>query len=170
MDEVSASPEQRRLLLSMAALGLAAIIALPLSVTEARRLAPILVFATPVLLVLHGRLQDRPWEVRVGAGLLLALLVLVLLPPMGVDPGPVAILAPAVLLAGPVVAVVTVGLPLREVDLAAGGAFLISATIAVISGFAAAGTTGASGLILGVALVGFTAVAFRLGKVEDSSR
>lgn len=151
----------RRLLLVSAVFGMAAIVALPLTAT-AGGLARLLVFATPIVVALNGLLRQRRVLVQVGVGVTLALLVLLALAFAGVDAGPFGLLAPAVLLVGPVVAVAAVGLPLREVDVGAAAGFLLAGTIAVIAGFAAAATPGATTLILGVAAVGLTVVAYRL--------
>lgn len=160
----------RRLLLLATMFGMAAIVALPLTAAASPAVAAVLSLATPVVLLLSGRLRGNRGLVIAGGALLGLLIALLGADLMGLSLGPLAGVVVLVVLAGPVVAVVAVGLPLREVDLAAGGAFLISASIAVISGFAAAGNNGATGLILGVALVGFAAVAFRLGQTADRSR
>jgi hypothetical protein len=76
----------------------------------------------------------------------------------------------AVLLAGPVVSVVAIGMPLREADLVAGAAFLGGGTIAVIAGFATASVAGATSLVLGVGLVSLAAVAYRIGRREEPSQ
>lgn len=150
------------LLLPATVFGMAAIIALPLSATAAARLVPLLVFATPIVLVLAGRMRARPGLVASGAVLAVLLLAIALLARSGVELGAVANLAPFVLLVGPVVAVIAVGLPLRERDLGAAAGFLLSGTIAVIAGFAVAGTPGAATLVVGVGLVGCAIVAVRL--------
>jgi len=155
---------ERRLLLPASLFGMAAILALPLSATPAGWTAPVLVFATPITLVLVGMLHRHRGVVLTGGALALALLVLALTAVSGADAGVFGNLAPLVLLVGPVVAVIAVGRPLREVDLVAAAGFLISATIAVIAGFAAAQTPGAAGLVLGVGLLGFTIVAARIGR------
>ena len=161
--------EDRRLLLVASVFGLAAVVALPLTAAAGPAVAAVLSLATPVVLLLSGILRGQRWLLLAG-GVLLVLLVGILGADLaGVSVGPIAVLVVAVVLAGPVVAVVAVGLPLREADMVAGGAFLISATIAVISGFAAAGAAGATSLIVGVALVGFTIVALRLGRRTPAS-
>jgi len=160
---------ERRLLLPASLFGMAAILALPLSATPIGRIVPVLVFATPITLVLVGMLHRHRAVVLTGAALALALLVLALAVASGVDPGVLGNLAPLVLLVGPVVAVIAVGRPLREVDVVAAAGFLISATIAVIAGFAAAQTPGAAGLVLGVGLLGFTIVAARIGRRAPTS-
>ncbi|MFO7961261.1 MAG: hypothetical protein R6U94_09970 [Nitriliruptoraceae bacterium] len=166
-----AGPEyDHRVLLLATAVAMAAIVALPLTAAADPAVAAALSLATPVVLLLAGRLRGQRWMVLVGTALLVALAGLLAADLAGVGIGPLAGLVVAVVLVGPVVAVLAVGLPLREVDMVAGGAFLITATIAVISGFAAAGTTGATALILGVALVGFTAVAFRLGRTAPDEQ
>lgn len=162
--------DDRRLLLLATVFGLAAVVALPLTAAAGPAVAAALSLATPVVLLLAGVLRGQRWLLLAGGVLLVVLVGILGADLAGLSVGPIAGLVVAVVLAGPVVAVVAVGLPLREADLVAGGAFLISATIAVISGFAAAGATGATGLIIGVALVGFATVAFRLGQVEDRPR
>lgn len=150
------------LLLAATVVGMAAIIALPLSATAGAWLAPLLVFATPIVLVLAGRMRAQPGLAVAGAVLAVLLLVLAILARADVDVGAVANLAPFVLLVGPVVAVIAVGLPLRDRDVVAAAGFLLSGTIAVIAGFAAAGTPGAALLVVGVGLVGCAIVAARL--------
>ena len=157
--------EDRRLLLVASVFGLLAVIALPLTAAAGPAVAAVLSLATPIVLLLAGVLRGQQWLLTAGGVLLVVLLGILGADLAGVGVGPIAGLVVAVVLAGPVVAVVAVGLPLRETDLVAGGAFLISATIAVISGFAAAGAAGATSLIVGVALVGFTIVALRLGRL-----
>ncbi len=166
MTEGPAPSQDRRLLLVATVFGLAAVVALPLTAATGPAIAALLSPATGVVLLLSGLLRGQQWLVTSGAVLLVLLLGILGADLVGVSVGPVAGLVVAVVLAGPVVAVVAVGLPLRERDLVAGGAFLISATIAVISGFAAAGAAGATSLIVGVALAGFTIVAFRLGRAD----
>ena len=164
MEQARPTDQQRRLLLPAALFGMTAIVALPLSATPAGRTAPLLVFATPITLVLIGMLRRQRALIATGAGVALVLLALAVLRSAGLEVGVLGNLAPLVLLVGPVVAVIAVGLPLRELDLVAAGGFLISGTIAVIAGFAAAQTSGAAGLIVGVGLIGFTIVVARLGQ------
>ncbi len=169
MEQPRPTDHERRLLLPASLFGMAAILALPLSATPIGRIVPVLVFATPITLVLVGMLHRHRAVVLTGTALALALLVLALAVASGVDPGVLGNLAPLVLLVGPVVAVIAVGRPLREVDVVAAAGFLISATIAVIAGFAAAQTPGAAGLVLGVGLLGFTIVAARIGRRAPTS-
>jgi hypothetical protein len=146
-----------RLLLLASIAGLAAIIALPLSVTLPG--ATLLVFAVPLTLAAVARLQGRPWLIN------LATLLLVLIgAAMFVDLPLLRLIAAGTLLAGPIIAVVTVGSPLRDADPIAAAAFLLSGTIAVIGGFSAAGAsrTGASAIAIGVALTGITVIGMRL--------
>jgi len=149
-------------LLAATVFGMAAIVALPLSATAGAWLVPLLVFATPIVLVLAGRMRAQPALVAAGGALAVALLAIALLTRSGIEVGVIANLAPLVLLVGPVVAVIAVGLPLRERDLIAAAGFLLSGTIAVIAGFSAAGTPGAAALVVGVGLVGCAIVAVRL--------
>ncbi|MFO7779169.1 MAG: hypothetical protein R6V28_12515 [Nitriliruptoraceae bacterium] len=151
-----------RLLLPATVFGMAAIVALPLSATAGAWLVPLLVFATPIVLVLAGRMRAQPGLVAAGAALALLLLAIALLTRSGIEVGLLANLGPFVLLVGPVVAVIAVGLPLRDRDLVAAAGFLLSGTIAVIAGFAVAGTPGAAVLVIGVGLVGCAIVAVRL--------
>jgi hypothetical protein len=150
------------LLLLATFFGMAAIIALPLSATAGAWLVPLLVFATPILLVLAGRMRAQPGLVAAGAVLAVLLLAIAVVARSGIEVGAVANLAPLVLLVGPVVAVLAVGLPLRERDLGAAAGFLLSGTIAVIAGFAVASTPGAATLVVGVGIVGCAIVALRL--------
>lgn len=170
MPEPSPDGPPARLLLPAAVFGMAAIIALPLSATEGAWLVPLLVFATPIVLVLAGRIRAQPGLVASGAALALLLLAIAVLGWSGVEVGVIANLAPFVLLVGPVVAVIAVGLPLRDRDLVAAAGFLLSGTIAVIAGFAVAGTPGAATLVIGVGIVGCAIVAVRLrsGRVANS--
>lgn len=162
MPEPSPAGPPTRLLLPAAVFGMAAIIALPLSATAGARLAPLLVFATPIVLILAGRMRAQPGLVASGAVLALLLVAIALLTRLGIELGVVANLAPFVLLIGPIVAVIAVGLPLRDRDLIAAAGFLLSGTIAVIAGFAVAGTPGAATLVVGVGLFGCAIVAVRL--------
>ncbi|MFO7961522.1 MAG: hypothetical protein R6U94_11305 [Nitriliruptoraceae bacterium] len=155
-----------RLLLPATVFGMAAIVALPLSATPGAWVVPLLVFATPVVLVLAGRMRAQPGLVAAGAVLAVLLLGIALLTRSGIEVGVIANLAPFVLLVGPVVAVIAVGLPLRERDLVAAAGFLLSGTIAVIAGFAVAGTPGAAALVVGVGLLGCAIVAVRLWSVR----
>lgn len=170
MEQPRPTDHERRLLLPASLFGMAAILALPLSATPAGWLAPVLVFATPITLVLVGMLHRHRGVVVAGAALAVALLVLAVATVSGTDAGVVGNLAPLVLLIGPVVAVIAVGRPLREIDVVAAAGFLISATIAVIAGFAAAQVPGAAGLVLGVGLLGFAIVAARLGRRAPSTQ
>lgn len=145
---------------------MAAIVALPLSATAGAWVVPLLVFATPVVLVLAGRMRAQPGLVAAGAALAVLLLAIALLTRSGIEVGVIANLGPFVLLVGPVVAVIAVGLPLRERDLVAAAGFLLSGTIAVIAGFAVAGTPGAAALVVGVGLLGCAIVAVRLWSVR----
>jgi hypothetical protein len=158
----------RRLLLAGSLFGMLAIVALPLTQTAGAAVAIPLVFATPVVLVLSGAMRRSPGLLWSGAGLALVLLGLLAATWSGVGVGPVGTLAPLVLLAGPAVAVVAIGLPLREVDLIAGAAFLGGGTIAVIAGFAAAAVAGATSLVLGVGLVSLAAVTYRIGRAPSA--
>ncbi len=153
-----------RLLLAGALFGMLAIVALPLTQTAGAAVAIPLVFATPIVLVLAGAMRRSPTLLWIGAGLAVVLLGLLALTRAGVGVGPVGTLAPLVLLAGPAVAVIAIGLPLRQADLVAGAAFLGGGTIAVIAGFAAAAVAGATSLVLGVGLVSFATVAYRIGR------
>jgi len=154
----------RRLLLAGALFGMLAIMALPLTQTAGAAVAVPLVFATPVVLVLSGAMRGSRPLLGVGAGIALVLLALLVLTEAGVSVGGAGVVAPLVLLAGPVVAAVAIGMPLRQADLVAGGAFLAGGTIAVIAGFAAASVAGATSLVLGVGLVSFATVAYRIGR------
>lgn len=170
MEQPRPTDHERRLLLPASLFGMAAILALPLSATPAGGIVPVLVFATPITLVLVGMLHHHRGVIIAGAVLALVLLVLAMAAVSGVETGLLANLAPLVLLVGPVIAVIAVGRPLREVDVVAAAGFLISATIAVIAGFAAAQTPGAAGLVLGVGLLGFTIVAARIGRRDPAGR
>lgn len=146
----------RRMLLLASLAGLGAVITLPLSAVAPAAVVP-LVFSLPLLLVVVARMRDLTWLFAAALGLMVLLV-------LGVAPGPALlnVVPTAVVLIGPIVAVVVVGAPLREVDVPAAGGFLISATIAVIAGFASRGLAGAAWLIVGVAAIGLAVVGFRL--------
>lgn len=169
MEPTPANPPDRRLLLAGALFGMLAIVALPLTQTAGAAVAVPLVFATPIVLVLAGSMRRSPALLWSGAGLAVVLLGLLAATWSGVGVGPVGSLAPLVLLAGPAVAVVAIGLPLRQADLIAGAAFLGGGTIAVIAGFASASVAGATALVLGVGLVSLAAVAYRIGRHEGTT-
>ncbi|MFU8839885.1 MAG: hypothetical protein ACNA8R_04100 [Nitriliruptoraceae bacterium] len=170
MEPTTERPPDRRLLLTGALFGMLAIIALPLTQTAGVAVAIPLVFATPIVLVLAGAMRRSPALLWVGAGLAAVLLTLLALTWFGVGVGPVGTLAPLVLLAGPAIAVIAIGLPLRHADLVAGAAFLGGGTIAVIAGFAAATVAGATSLVVGVGLVSFATVAYRIGRRPPPER
>jgi hypothetical protein len=146
-----------RLLLLASLAGMGAVVVFPLAMMAPLAVVAPLLFALPLLLVVIARMRGLPW-LRTTALLLMVVVALVLVPGIEV-PGvvPVALIA-----LGPIVAVVTVGAPLREVDVPAAAGFLLSGTIAVIAGFAAQGTPGAAWLVVGVAAVGLSVVAGRL--------
>lgn len=164
MEPPRPTDHERRLLVPASLFGMAAILALPLSATPVGWIVPVLVFATPITLVLVGMLHRHRGVVIAGAALAVVLLALALAVAGGTDPGVLGNLAPLVLLVGPVVAVIAVGRPLRELDVVAAAGFLICATIAVIAGFAAAQTPGAAGLVVALGLLGCAIVAVRLGR------
>lgn len=149
----------RRLLLLASIAGMAAIVALPLTRTGLLGVAPVLVFALPVMLAFVGRMRGTPWLTALAFVLLVVLAATLLLPL-----GPLGLLLPATILAGPPVAVIAVGIPLREVDISAAAWFLLTGLAAVIGGFAAAEVRGSTLMVVGIALIGVTAVAFRIGR------
>lgn len=146
----------RRLLLAATVAGMAAIVALPLSLMAPRSVA-VSIFATPLVLALVARLRGLPWLLNV-AFVLLALVGAALF----LQFEPLSILAVIVLFAGPLVGVVAVGLPLREVDIVAAGAFLLTGTVAVVAGFATVEVAGSALLVVGIATLGVIVVAARL--------
>lgn len=150
----------RRLLLLSAAAGMGAIVALPLSITVAWSTI-VLIFSVPLVLALVGKLRARPPLIVAGI-VVLAVVGAVLLLPIEF----LGYLALVVLLAGPVVAIVLVGPPLREVDQVAAAAFLMGGTIAVITGFTTSGVsaTGSAVAVVGVAVVSLAIVASRLAR------
>jgi hypothetical protein len=156
-----AAEHDLRLLRSAALAGLVAIAALPLSVTLPG--GRLLVFATPLCLGIVGRMHARPWLLNVAV--LLAVLVgaAVL-----VDLPFVRAVAVGTILAGPILAVVAVGRPLRETDHLAAAAFLLGGTIAVIAGFsvAAVGRVEASSVVIGVVLGAAVVIGARLRPAE----
>lgn len=162
MKQRAPDAQETQLLLIAAALGLAAIIALPLSASAAPQFAAALVFATPLLMITLGRLNKQRWLSRVGIVLTVLLIVVVvsLILEIAVPGG--QLLALAVLFTGPVVAAVGVGVPLRERDVAASAAFLLSATIAVVFGFTGANTPGAGVLVIAIVAIGWLLVQWRL--------
>jgi hypothetical protein len=133
-----------------------AVIVLPLSAVAPAAVVP-LVFSLPLLLAVVARMRAMPWLLN-AAFLLLVLTALGVAPVLGV----LNVVPAAVILVGPIVAVVVVGAPLREVDVIAAAGFLLSGTVAVIGGFAAGGIPGAGWLVAGVALVGLAVVSARL--------
>jgi len=151
-----------QLLLLATALGLAAIIALPLSASAAPQFAAALVFATPLLLITLGRLNGQRWLSLLGIVLTVLLVVVVVSGIAGMSLPGGRFLAVAVLFAGPVVAAVGVGVPLRDRDIVASAAFLLPATIAVVFGFIGANTPGAGVLVVGIVVVGWLLVRHRL--------
>lgn len=150
-------PYDRRLLLLASLAGMGAVVVLPLSAVAPAAVVP-LVFSLPLLLAVVARMRAMPWLLNV-AFVLLALTALGVAPVAGV----LNVVPAAVILIGPIVAVVVVGAPLREVDVIAAAGFLLSGTVAVIGGFAAGGLPGAGWLVAGVSLVGLAVVGARLG-------
>ncbi len=154
-----AEPDRRTLLLAAIA-GMAAIVALPLSVTAAWLVAP-LIFSVPLLLALSGKLRAQPMLIGIAAGLLVLLGATFLL-----NVEVLGLAAVVVLLAGPILAVLLVGPPLRDLDQIAAGAFLLGGTIAVVAGFTTAGISRqGSAIVVGVvAVVSLTVVSSRLAR------
>ena len=162
MEQQVPGVQANRLLLVAVALGLAAIIALPLSASAAPQFAAALVFATPLLLLTLGRLNGQRWLSRIGAVLTALLVVVVVAGVAGANLPGGQFFAVAVLFAGPVVAAVGVGVALRDRDLAASAAFLLSATIAVMFGFIGANLPWAGGIVIGIVVAGWLLVKRRL--------
>lgn len=162
MEQRVPNAQEDQLLLLATALGLAAIIALPLSAGAAPQFAAALVFATPLLLITLGRLKAQRWLSRLGVVLTVLLVVVVIFGVTGLSLPGGQFLAVAVLFTGPVVAAVGVGVPLRARDLVASAAFLLSATIAVVFGFIGANTPGAGVLVVGIVVAGWLLVNRRL--------
>lgn len=162
MQRRDANTQETQLLLVAVALGFAAIIALPLSASAVPQAAAALVFATPLLLITLGRLNGEAWLARLGAVVFVVLIVVLILGFAGMPLPGGQWLAVAVLFAGPVVAAVGVGMPLRARDIVASAAFLLSATIAVVFGFIAANTPAAGFLVVGIVVVGWLLVQRRL--------
>lgn len=154
--------EETKLLLIAAALGLAAIIALPLSASTAPQVAAGLVFATPLLLITLGRMRGQTWLLRLGVGVTVVLVGVVVTGVLGVGFAGTQLFAVAVLFAGPVVAAVGVGVALRNRDTGAYAAFLLSATIAVVFGFIGANTPGAGVLVVAIVVAGWLLTRMRL--------
>jgi hypothetical protein len=154
--DTTTGPYDRRLLLLASLAGMGAVIVLPLSAVAPAAVVP-LVFSLPLLLGVIARMRALPWLLNVAS-------VLLVLTALGVAPvlGVLNVVPAAVILVGPIVAVVVVGAPLREVDVVAAGGFLLSGTIAVIGGFAAGALPGAAWLVVGVALIGLVVVGVRL--------
>jgi hypothetical protein len=145
-----------RLLLLASLAGMGAVIVLPLSAVAPVAVLP-LVFSLPLLLAVVARMRGLNW-LRNTAIVLLILVGLALVPGYDV----LNVVPAAVVLIGPIVAVVLVGAPLRDVDVAAAAGFLISGTIAVIAGFATRGVPGSAWLVVGVAALGLVVVGVRL--------
>lgn len=161
--QVPETPDKPLLLLATA-LGLAAIIALPLTASTTPQFAAALVFATPLLLIVLGRLNAQRWQSVLGISLSVLLVVIVIAGIANVALPGGQFLAVAVLFAGPVVAAVGVGVPLRNRDVAASAAFLLSATIAVVFGFIGASAPFAGLLVIGVVVAGWLVVHWRLDR------
>lgn len=164
MPEPATDPIDRTLLLLTAVVGMAAIIALPLSVT-APGLAVLLVFSVPLLLALAGKQRAQPMLIVIGGVLLLAVTAAI-----AVQSGIVTLVPVIALFAGPILAVLLVGIPLRTLDVPAAAAFLIGGTIAVVAGFATAGIDrGASAaMVIGVGVVALAITAARLRRLGDA--
>lgn len=158
MEQRVPNTQDDQLLLLAAALGLAAIIALPLSASAAPQFAAALVFATPLLLITLGRLRAQRWLSLLGVVLTVLLVVVVVSGIIGLSLLGGQLFAVAVLFAGPVIAAVGVGVPLRDRDIVASAAFLLSATIAVVFGFIGANTPGAGLLVVGIVVAGWLLV------------
>ena len=155
-----------RLLMLASILGMGAVILMPMTAVGRNGMSehPVtryalwsLFFALPLLLMVVARLRGHRWLMLGGA----ALLVLTGIATVSA-PGPLAVVPPLIVLAGPVAAVILVGAPLRDVDVPAAAGFLMSASIAVIGGFAAAAAPGAAWLVIGVAVAGLVTVGYRL--------
>jgi len=142
----------------MAVAGMAAVIALPLAVS-APRLGILLALALPLLVALAARMRGSTSGLA-AAFVLLSVIGLGLVFPV---PGFAHVVVAAIPV-GAVVAVVVVGTALRAADTIAAAGFLLAAAIAVIAGLGTARTAGSAALTLGVALVGLTVVAYRLGR------
>lgn len=149
-------PYDRRLLLIASVLGMGAIIAMPMSAAAPATLS-VLVFCLPVMLGVIARMRRSTPLLRI-AFVLLLLVALALIPGFGV----LGVVAAGVVVLGPVVAVVAVGAPLRDVDVPAAAAFLLGGTIAVIVGFAASGLAGAAPVVVAVAVAAEAVVVTRL--------
>ncbi|MCC5949782.1 MAG: hypothetical protein JJT89_15120 [Nitriliruptoraceae bacterium] len=147
----------RRTLLLGSIAGMGAMIALPMTAI-APRAAIVLVFSLPLLLAVIARGTGRN-GLMIGAFVLLLALSLTFLDVPGT-----ALIATIVVLIGPIVAVILVGAPLRQVDVIAAAGFLGAGTIAIIAGFAAAELDGAAALVVGVGLAGIAVVLYRIGR------
>jgi hypothetical protein len=150
----------RGLLLLSAVVGMAAIVSLPLLslIVSASAGAPLL-FSVPLLLALTGKRRGQP-RLVVAAGVVLVLLAAALL----LQNDLLGLLAFLVVLTGPVLAILLVGVPLRDTDLVAAAAFMLGGTIAVVSGFTIAGVSRpGAGIVVGlVAVASLAVVAVRL--------
>jgi hypothetical protein len=137
---------------SAAVAGMLTILALPI----ASRLAfgPLLVFALPLMLYAVGQARGRPWLLR-------AAVVTFLLAAAAIAFS-IGVLGLALLLVGPIASVILVGQLLRELDLIATAAFLLTGTIVLIAGLAAAQQGAMPIVIGGAATTGLVVVAIRL--------
>lgn len=162
MPDANSPTMDRRLVMLAAVAGMGAITALPLSVS-APGLSVLLVFSVPLLLGVVGRLRSQP--ILVGSAIVVLVMVSAAIV-LQIDA--LAALAVIVLFAGPVLAVILVGVLLRELDQFAAVAFLVGGTIAVVAGFMITGLsrTGAAVVVVLVALVALGLTALRLGRVE----
>lgn len=148
--------------------GAGAVAALPLLAAVTQGQAPVqvivLTFAFPLALVAIGRLQQRRhWQI--AAGVIAALLAVLL----AVQSGPTAFAVVLLLAIGAPLSLILVGKYLLDQDRIAGGAWLLSTSIALIAGFLAvanelAGTIGA------VAFVIVLGCAFALQRLRYTAR
>jgi hypothetical protein len=155
-DEVSEGYDPRLLGLAAVA-GMASMAALPLSITPWGNV--LLAFALPLTLALVGRMRARLWLINLGFVLLVLIGAIVVL-----QLEALGLVGALVLFVGPVVAAVLVGLPLREFDLVASGAYLMGGTIAIVAGFliTAIDPQAAAAVIVAVAITSSTVVVVRV--------
>lgn len=155
-DEPANAAGEELVLQAMAVFGGAgAVAALPLLAAVTQGQAPVqvmvLTFAFPLALVATGRLQQRRhWQV--AAGVIAALLAVLL----AVQSGPTAFGVVLLLAIGAPLSLILVGKYLLDADRIAGGAWLLSTSIALIAGFLAVANelTGTVGAVAAVIVIG----------------
>jgi hypothetical protein len=124
--------------------GAVTVAALPLSLALGLQWS-LLTAAAPVAVVLLGQARRLAWLQQIGVGLMVVLAVGVFL---------IGAIVVAFVALGPIVMVALLGPALRQHDAVASAAFLTSAVIAIIAGFAAAPTSPSGAALLVTVVLG----------------